>query len=337
MTDRATGTGGPSNNFAPGSLLHAAVGFEKYLDSETNNEEPEKTNAAPDADQNNATGDSDAAADPADDNADASADATDGEDSEADGSDADDAPKTESRTFTVKVDDKEEQVTESELIAGYQRQASYTRSSQALAAERKILADAAQRVMAEREQYMAALPKLAELLKVDEPNWEELRAQNPAEYAVKVADHHRRQQQLAEVQREQQRVAALKAADDQRAAEQEIRLQGQALLQKLPQWRDEKVRNREATEIQALMQSVGYSPDECALYDHRALLLMRKALLWERSQKARSSIKDKANKAPVLKPGTNQNRDPKAGEAERKRFHESGSIKDAAKLFEHLL
>ncbi len=65
------------------------------------------------------------------------------------------APRDEK--FVVKVDGKEIEVPKDELIRGYQREADYTRKTQKLAEERKLVESEFQQVRAEREAAQAAI------------------------------------------------------------------------------------------------------------------------------------------------------------------------------------
>ena len=62
--------------------------------------------------------------------------------------------------FVVKVDGKEIEVPKEELIRGYQREADYTRKTQKLAEERKLVESEFQQVRGEREQYAQVLGQL---------------------------------------------------------------------------------------------------------------------------------------------------------------------------------
>lgn len=341
MSTTATGTA--ANNLAPGTILSVAKEFESLFDQNPSDNKQAKTNSATPTDQN--TDEHDSGAEPTADESVENQEAQSQEDQdgdqatgEGDDSETQDEQQAAESTFTVNVDGKEEQIKQSELIAGYQRQASYTRKSQALAEDKKLVEQVAQQVRAEREHYLSALPKLAELLHADEPNWDSLRDSDPARFQAEWASHQLRKSRLAAVQEEQRRVSQLQEADSQRQQAQVLNEQRIALLNKLPSWRDEKIRIREATEMEAVMKSVGFTDAELSVYDHRALLLIRMASKYAASQAARGDLKKKAAAAPVVKPGSaNATGSKKSGRVAEERFHKSGSREDAVELFKHFV
>ena len=86
--------------------------------------------------------------------------------------------------YTVKVDGEELQVTQEELLNGYQRQQAYTRRSQELAEQRKKFEQEAQQVAELRNNYAQQLEQLSEQLQQanqQEPDWAELAKQYSAE------------------------------------------------------------------------------------------------------------------------------------------------------------
>ena len=97
---------------------------------------------------------------------------------------------SEPRTYTVKIDGKDTEVTEDELLSGYSRQADYTRKSQVLAEQRKKMDEELAATQQERQQYQSQLEqfnlqadsKLEEFKSVD---WVKLKEEDPMEYALK--------------------------------------------------------------------------------------------------------------------------------------------------------
>ena len=96
---------------------------------------------------------------------------------------ATDAP----RTFIAKVDGQELEVTEKELVDGYQRQADYTRKAQDLAAQREQLAAAETLWTQLREDPRSTLEALqdhfAEALNTEPPSPEEARLRRVEQFA----------------------------------------------------------------------------------------------------------------------------------------------------------
>ena len=93
------------------------------------------------------------------------------------------------------------------------------------------------------------------------------------------------------------------------------------MQEKLPEWRDTKVRDTESKAIAQYLIDAGYSQDELGtLADHRALLIARDAMRW-RTQQAIRAKQAQPQPAKTAQPGArNQpsNANPRAEELRRK-------------------
>ena len=119
----------------------------------------------------------------------------------------------ETPRYYVKVDGEEQEVTLDELRNGYQRQADYTRKSQALAEQRKAYEANLQAIQSEREQYSQALEMMAaqqknELAQYESIDWKTLKEDDPMEYMEKRLEYQETRDKIARVEQERQRVAA---------------------------------------------------------------------------------------------------------------------------------
>lgn len=107
----------------------------------------------------------------------------------------------------------------------------------------------------------------------------------------------------------------------------------QALLEALPSWRDPEKRVAEQKEVAQFLISNGYSPQDLNdLADHRAVLLARKAMLWDKAQSARQKQVSAPNPPPkAVKPGTSNPTNVKQTQAQQAfaRFKKSGRDDDA--------
>lgn len=254
--------------------------------------------------------------------------------------DQEEKPSAEPK-FTVRVDGKDEEVSQSELIAGYSRTSDYTRKTQALSNERKAFVADQETVRAERAEYATLLPKLRAALAgtEQEPNWSELREKDPQAYLMQRDAWDQRQRTISAIA-EQERKTAERSAKDHEAQVEQIRIEQHNLLMKaLPSWRDRKVAEAETGRIVETLQSAGYSGAELEIFDHRAILIARKAALYDEMQAKREKVAPKLKQAPVIKPGaaqrkpTNQQR----VAADMNRLKKSGRVDDAASVFKHFL
>lgn len=248
------------------------------------------------------------------------------------------------KTWKVKVDGEEVDVPEDELVKGYSRQQDYTRKTMKLAEERKALETEADRVRGERAQYAERLEAMKTFLETNmgaEPEWETLKQKDPAEYAVKFADWQRQQAAKDKVMAEQERVRQQQIRDQQTQFQAKIAQERELLLEALPDWKNPDVAKKEQEALIAYGTSLGFTDEDLgSLYDHRAVLILQKARLYDEAQKkGKTVLKEKAVNAPVLKPGSPAQPKPKsdASDVALKRFQKTHRPQDAAALIEHLL
>lgn len=245
-----------------------------------------------------------------------------------------DDPPTES-TFTVIVDGKEEKVPASELIAGYQRNKSYTQKSMALAEDRKAFQSKAAKVEADLEEYAALIPRLRAALEVKEPDWAKIKAETPDQFATLHAEWRLQQDRVEQVKAEERRVNAERQAEFDEKREQLITSERNAFLQAEPSWRDPKVAAKDAADVATVLKSVGFSGDDLNIYDHRSLRLALMAARYMRGVKVKGQlVTQRAESAPVVTPGAGPAKKVVPGRTERAKFLKTGSVKDAAKMFE---
>jgi len=208
--------------------------------------------------------------------------------------------------YTVKVDGDEYEVTQDELLNGYQRQQAYTKRSQELAEQRKAFEAEAQQVAQMRDAYAQQLEQLSEQLQQvndQEPDWNELAKQYSAEELfVYKAQLDKQKEQARQVEAEKQAIAQQQAQEQQAQMQQHLAKQREEMLDRIPQWRDEDVRTSEREQIiKYAQQSVGFSPQEIAnASDARAIELLYKAWQWDNLQSKKPAAKKKASKAPKM-------------------------------------
>lgn len=245
--------------------------------------------------------------------------------------------------YTVKIDGVEQEVTLEELQRGYSRQQDYTRKTQELSQERKTL-EQQQAELAQRDAvYSQLLPKMEAQIMGDienEPDWAKLSEEDPIAYVREKQVWDQKKEKLQAVQAEQQRLQQEAAVKQQEQVQQMIEFGQQKLLEIIPEWSDEKIANKEKSEIRNYaIETLGFSPQEMdQVYDYRALLGLRNA--WLQSQTATAAKKKPTQKASVRagKPGASTRKVSVAPEKKlRQRLAKSGKTADAAKVFEQML
>ena len=274
------------------------------------------------------------------DDADASSDETDPEQSEEEGdSEEEDQPQV----FTVKVDGKEVDVTLEELQKGYSRTQDYTRKTQQIAEVRKQTEAELQEVRAEREQYAQLLGALqAQVQQAAQPqvDWDRLYNEDPIEWVRQREVMRENQEKAAAIQSEQQRLAQLSQREQLQQREALLAQEQEALVAAIPEWKDAKKAQAEKAMLVQFGQKIGFTPDDLKnVVDHRAVVMLRKAALYDQMMSKRGQIKPVTNNGPrPAKPGA-AGRVSSNTEAMRaqQRLAKTGRVDDAADAIYKLL
>lgn len=272
------------------------------------------------------------------DNAEAEQDAEDESESEED-AEAEEEPESP-QTFKVKVDGEEVEVTIEELQSGYSRTKDYTRKTQALAEQRKSVEAEQEQARQERAYYAQMLQVLEQQLAQTstEPDWDTLYQENPTEWVRQRELWRDRQDKARAVQAEQARISAMQEQENAKARQAKLTEEAQKLVEAIPEWKDSKKAAEERTKLVDAGRKAGFSDEELGqILDHRALVVLRKAALFDELMGKKSQIKPVPTSGPKLaKPGSATTKPSKKSEAQvaRERLAKSGSIKDAAAAFD---
>lgn len=274
------------------------------------------------------------------DDADAASEETDSEQSEEDG---DSEEEQQPQVFTVKVDGKEVEVTLDELQKGYSRTQDYTRKTQQIAEVRKQTEAELQAVRAEREQYAQLLSALeAQVQQATQPNidWDRLYQEDPIEWVRQRELMRENQEKNAAIQSEKQRLSQLSQQEQMQQRQAMLQQEQEALIAAIPEWKDPKKAAAEKAMLVQFGQKAGFSPDELKnVVDHRAVVMLRKAALYDQMMSKRGQIKPVTNNGPrPAKPGA-AGRVSSNTEAMRaqQRLAKTGRVDDAADAIYKLL
>lgn len=267
----------------------------------------------------------------------------DGTQDEEQDEDQDEDDDEEPTTFRVKVDGKEVKVTLDELQAGYSRTADYTRKTQKLAEERRLLEEAAATTQAQRDEYAAKLAKVAEGLaqmQPKEPDWDKLRIDDPAKFAQARAEWNLYIERRDKVRAEQERVQQDQIRYAQAAHEKIIINEQQLLLEKLPVLKDPKKGKAVRDAMVEYALGLGFSSEDIAITsNHRVFEMLYKAMRYDRLVAKKGTIRQKAKNAPVLRPGQpvkRVTRQRKIAKEARERLSKTGRVEDAAAALFHM-
>ena len=250
--------------------------------------------------------------------------------------------------YTIKVDGEELEVGIEELKNGYQRQADYTRKSQALAEQRKETENIQSERMQleqERQMYANGLQMLhqqqeAKLKDFDAVDWNALKEQDPYQYMLKKDEYRDAQEKVQNSAEQRMLVQQEQQQDAQKARAEFVQQEYARLVDALPEWRDKDSTIKE--DIRKYAAEVGFLPDEInQLADHRSVLVIKKAMEFDKLTKKVAPKKKAVKKVPkVQKAGRGTSKEETAAEElkeKRARLRRSGKQDDAASLFYDML
>lgn len=273
----------------------------------------------------------------------------DTDDVDTDDVDTDDDDEVEEeeqpQTFRVKAAGEEKEVTLEELMQGYQLGADYTKKTQEVAELRK--ANEAERQAIEeskkvRDTYAQRLQAIEQFLTQGDSQEDlaTLKENDPIGYAVKVAELTEKKEQLNAVRAEQQRIAQQQQAEQSQAMQKFVAQEAQKLSQVLPEFSDKTKGEQTRNEIRNYGKSVGYTDDELAqVYDSRHVITLHKAMMYDKLQKSKPSVKKKVAEAPkMVKSGTKVKQGTSdVHKKQMAKLRASGKKEDAAALFENFI
>lgn len=251
-------------------------------------------------------------------------------------------------SYTIKVDGEEIEVSLDELKSGYQRQSDYTRKAQALAEERKqneAIQSERIRLEQERQMYANGLQMLKEqqqdkLAEFDDVDWNTLKQEDEYQYMIK-REEYRDAKEKVENAAQQQRIVQQQQAQAQAQARSEyVQNEYAKLIEQLPEWGDKDSTIKQ--DLKKFAVDSGYAPEEVdQLVDHRSVLLLKKAMEFDKLTKKVKPKKKAVKKVPkVQKSGRGKPKAEANNEAikkKRTRLKKSGNTDDAASVFYDML
>lgn len=253
------------------------------------------------------------------------------------------------RKVTIKVDGEDREVTEKELIDSYQITSAARQRLTAAAEKEKSASALVDGLTAFQQRANAALEALEARIKVEdaETNWDELRVNDPAEWSARMHERDQLTKQAADVKAKADTAASAAKAKADADAAAHLDEQVSLLKAAVPAWKDPKAFDKDYAALGAFAsETYGVKPEEFgSISDHRVLLALRDASLYRASKaKAEGAVdkaKGKAKPTPTLQPGpssaTGSGGKPSGLARAEKRLQRSGSTKDAARAFTHLL
>lgn len=247
----------------------------------------------------------------------------------------------------VKVDGTPAEATLSDLVANYQMNAAADKRLEETKVKTKAQTEELRVKSEVLDGQFATVAKLIENVEgvinqeVQSIDLSALRESDPAEYAAKVAETNERRMSVDAMKKEAVAAYQQSTAEQQKNQQEElgkyIAAEQSALLEKLPEWRDQKTAKDEGEKLSKFLLSQGFSDQDIATaYDHKLVLIARKAMLFDEGQTKVATAKKKVAKVPkVMKPGTPkppEQANKERVDTQRARLRKSGSIDDAFAL-----
>ena len=251
----------------------------------------------------------------------------------------------EEQTFTVKAAGEEKEVTLDELKKSYQLGSDYTKKTQEVAEQRKVIDQEAKAIIEARkvrDDYAQRLQAVEQFLVGSNDNPEDLAAMkenDPIGYAVKVAEMTEKKDQLQQVNAERQRIAQEQESDRSANMQKYVEGEAQKLTQSLPEFsgtKGEQIRN----EIRNYGKKVGFTDDELSqVYDSRHVLVLHKAAQYDKLMAGKAGVKKKVANAPKTMKGGAKVKQTVTDRTKKqhKRLLQTGDARDAAALFENFI
>lgn len=271
--------------------------------------------------------------------------AEEGDDAEKSEVETEQQPEQEDDKVTVEVDGKSVSLTKAEIAELHKsglRQADYTRKTMETADVRKSAEAEKAAAKQERDAYAQKLHVLdiqlsGDLERMNSQDWQTLIDNDPVEYMKQQRIAQERQAALQQVQQEARNINQQQQAEQQQAEVEYFRGQQQALLAKLPEWKDEAVAKAESDKIKTFLAAKGFTADEIRnVRDHKTVIMHRNAMLYENLMARAATATKKVAAAParVERPGVAveaQSKNPVI--AARKQLARTGSDADAVNFF----
>ena len=214
----------------------------------------------------------------------------------------------------VKINGEEMEVTLKDLTAGYQMEQDYRRKTTELSEQRKgFEADkeqAASQIQAKFQEAADIAANLEQQLMGEYNNidWNQLETQDREEWLVQRQKFGERYQQLegakSKIQGEMQQRNEQMQAQQQQGYREHIAKENELLLQAIPEWSDNGVREAEVVKMTDYLKQYGFSEEESnQISDHRIMRLIHDAVKGAAKDQKIDVVKKKVKKLPkIVKP-----------------------------------
>lgn len=131
---------------------------------------------------------------------------------------------------------------------------------------------------------------------------------DPAGYQAEQVAYQQWAQHLTYLETEQQRIQQERQAKTETETKEKIDKEWATALEKLPELKDAKKLEAFGRDTLKYGALYGYSPQELALihHDHRNLVVMKKAMAWDKLQESKANVQKKVEGRPPIQRGGNR-------------------------------
>lgn len=255
------------------------------------------------------------------------------------------APADEAVTFEV--DGKPVTLTKTELAELHKsglRQKDYTQKTQEVAETRKAAESEIQKAKTERDVYAQNLQQILMVnqhVEQQQTPWtQDMIESDPVGYLVYTQGKEARQQQSQAAYQELQRINQEHQQEREQSHRQYLQNQHQALLDKLPEWKDAAKMKAGLETLETFMGERGFNANDGPMVlDARVMLLANDAMKYRDLLARAATAGKKVNAAPtkVERPGVAEVKPTDGRTAAMKNLARSGSLDDAAAAFLQVL
>jgi hypothetical protein len=180
----------------------------------------------------------------------------------------------------------------------------------------------------------------AKLQNFDGVDWNTLKEEDPYAYMLKKDEYRDAQDKVSNVAQQQSIIQQEQQQAHKKARAHFIQQEYTKLVSALPEWTDKDSTIKQ--DIRKYAADVGFRPEEInQLADHRSVLVIKKAMEFDKLTKKVAPKKKAVKKVPkVQKAGRGKSKEDTAAEElkkKRTRLRKSGKQQDAASLFYDML
>ena len=250
----------------------------------------------------------------------------------------------EQKTYKVKANGQEQEVTLDELVSGFQKGSDYTKKSQELAAQKQAVqaeAHAIQEAMQLREEYSHRLSQVQQLLQNqgdDGVDMAELKENDPIAWSIKTAEKTEQNKKLQLLAAEQDKLAYAQRQQVSQHQAKVVAHEAELLVSEMKEFSDPKKAEQVKKDIRSYGKAIGFTDQELAqVYDHRHVMVLHKAAQWDKLQKANPSVNKRLVNAPKMAKKGNKVAKLTTVTKQKNKLKSSGSIADATELFKNFI